>query len=144
MLDERSHTLASRWISVVFLQGDPADELLRLIDRRGAAAAIEHLRPWDSGAEATEAALTNGYVYDRIPAGRTDRTFQDGTLHYALTYSVRFRYVSLLRRYPVEPDVELVSTRRMSVPQPARTRDPEHWVSARDRTSHNAGPAVAL
>jgi hypothetical protein len=56
----------SRWISVVFLQGQEARYLLSMIELRGAPAAIEYLRNWDHGKWATDAALTDAYVYDRI------------------------------------------------------------------------------
>mgnify|MGYP001618110513 CR=1 FL=1 len=62
-----------RWISVVFLQGEEADQVLDVIDRDGTAAAIEHLKGWDYGQETTQAALENGYVYEEPPTGALDR-----------------------------------------------------------------------
>ena len=50
---------ARRWVSVVFLEGAEADEVLELIDRDGTDAAIEHLAGHDYGAETTQAALEN-------------------------------------------------------------------------------------
>jgi hypothetical protein len=94
----------SRWLSVVFLQGDEADRAIGTINRRGFSAGIEYLRQWDFGDDTTDAALVNGYVYDRIPAGSTDRTVVPAGSPYALTYSTAHRYVSLLRRYPSETD----------------------------------------
>ncbi len=58
---------ARRWVSVVFLQGSEADEVLDLIDRDGTDAGIEHLQGFDYGEETTDAALENGYVYDEPP-----------------------------------------------------------------------------
>ena len=55
---------ARQWISVVFLQGDEADEVLGLIDAQGTDAAIEHLTGYDYGDETVEAAIANGHVYD--------------------------------------------------------------------------------
>ena len=104
MFDEGLRTAEPRWISVVFLQGDEADAVIGMIDLRGAIAAMEHLQQWDYGDETVDAALNNGYVYDRIPAGRTDRIIEDDGSPYALTYSTAHRYVSLLRRYPSEAD----------------------------------------
>lgn len=145
MFDEPLKAPASRWISVVFLQGDDADDLLAMIDRSGPAATTEHLQRWDSGDETTDAALTNGYVYDRIPAGATDRTIEDDGSQYALTYSVQFRYVSLFRRYPVEPDPEFVSAPRASATQPAGARRAaDTWVATPGRSTNKAGRAVAL
>jgi hypothetical protein len=109
MFDGRQSPRASRCISVIFMQGEDADEVLSTIDRSGASAAIEYLQRWDYGNETTDAALTNGYVYEGIPAGSTDRTFEDDGSLYALTYSAPFGHVSLLRRYSAEPEPELVS-----------------------------------
>ena len=92
----------SRWISVVFLQGSEADDVLDLIDRDGAEAAIEHLAGYDSGEETTRAALENGYVYDALPAGALDRAASSDV--YTLTYSPFLGHVSLLREYDAVPD----------------------------------------
>src|SRR5699024_4382475 len=87
-----------RWLSVVFLQGAEADEVLDLIDRDGPDAAIEHLRNWDYGEETTDAALENGYVYDEPPTGQLDRMATDGD--YTLTYNPFMGHVGLLRAHP--------------------------------------------
>ncbi|MDJ0324179.1 hypothetical protein QMG61_10425 [Cryobacterium sp. PH31-AA6] len=137
---------ASRWISVTFLQGDEAEEVLAMIDRDGVTAAIEHLRHWDYGEETTDAALENGYVYDRIPAGSTDRTIESDGSTYALTYSTTFGYVSLLRRHPADSESELVPASRASAIQTSRAHPDvaETWVAKRDRSAHHAGHRVAL
>ena len=96
----------SRWISVAFLQGTEADAVLGLIDRSGASAAFDYLQPRDLGEATTDAALENGYVYDRIPAGRTDHIIEHDGSPYALTYSWTYRYVSLLRWHALESEVE--------------------------------------
>lgn len=96
-----------RWLSVVFLQGSGADEVLDLIDRDGPDAAIEHLRNWDYGDETTDAALENGYVYDEPPTGQLDRTVIDGV--YTLTYNPFMGHVRLLRSHPAamsDPDLD--------------------------------------
>lgn len=49
-----------RWVSVMFLQGEEADQVLNLIQRDGTTAGIEHLKQWDYGGETTDAALANG------------------------------------------------------------------------------------
>ena len=96
----------SRWISVAFLQGAEADAVIGLIDRSGASAAFDYLQPRDLGEATTDAALENGYVYDRIPAGRTDPIIEHDGSPYALTYSRTYRYVSLLRWHSFESEVE--------------------------------------
>ena len=88
----------SRWVSVVFLQGQDADEVLTIIDRDGTDAAIEHLAGVDMGEETTQAAFVNGYVYDTIPIGPLDHTTTAGV--YTLTYNHDHGHVSLLRAHP--------------------------------------------
>lgn len=87
-----------RWVNVVFLQGAEADEVLDLIDVEGVQARIAHLAQWDFGDETTGAAFVNGEVYDELPAGQWDRTFEaDG---YVLTYNPQMGYVGLVREHP--------------------------------------------
>jgi len=88
----------SRWVSVVFLQGQDADEVLTIIDRDGTDAAIEHLAGFDMGEETTQAAFVNGYVYNTIPTGPLDHTSTTGV--YTLTYNHDHGHVSLLRAHP--------------------------------------------
>jgi hypothetical protein len=104
---EQSKVREYRWISVVFLQGTQADAVIGLIDRTGASAAFDYLQPRDLGDATTNTALENGYVYDRIPAGRTDHIIEHDGSPYALTYSRTYRYVSLLRWHPLESEVVL-------------------------------------
>ncbi|MDZ5079020.1 hypothetical protein [Nesterenkonia sp. HG001] len=98
-------TGAQRWISVVFLQGEEADDVLELIDRDGPDAGIEHLTGFDYGAETTDAALENGYVYDEPSTGALDRVVTEGD--FALTYNPAMGHVSLLRAHTVPPDPAL-------------------------------------
>ncbi|MDI6945061.1 MULTISPECIES: hypothetical protein [Microbacterium] len=100
-------------MSVVFLQGQEADEVLDLIDRHGPETAARHLAQWDCGEETRDAALVNGYVYDEIPQAATDRVLRDDASPYALTYNHHFGYVSLLRRF-----VPVAEEAPRSVPRP--------------------------
>src|SRR5699024_4043396 len=95
-------TGAQRWISVVFLQGEEADDVLELIDRDGPDAGIEHLTGFDYGAETTDAALDNGYVYDEPSTGALDRVVTEGD--FALTYNPAMGHVSLLRAHTVRSE----------------------------------------
>ena len=110
----------SRWVSVVFLQGQDADEVLAIIDRDGTDAAIEHLTGFDMGDETTQAAFVNGYVYDTIPTGPLDRTTTNG--EYTLTYNHDHGHVSLLSRQPEaqDSDAEAPASRTTPVRQGAR------------------------
>lgn len=101
---------STRWVSVAFLQGGEADELLQVIKREGPISAIYLLREYDHGDATIDTALANGYVYDAVPAGSTDHTIEPFGSPYALTYSDTFGYVSLLRRYEDRPEPELVAT----------------------------------
>ena len=124
MAGYESKNRTPRWISVAFLQGAEANTVIGLIDRSGASAAFDYLQPRDLGEATTDAALENGYVYDRIPAGRTDHIIEHDGSPYALTYSRTYRYVSLLRWHPLEPEVEPVPAR------PAPRRD-DIWAAPR-------------
>lgn len=103
-----------RWVSVVFLQGEEADQVLDLIQRDGTTAGIEHLKQWDYGQGTTDAALANGYVYDTPPVGTFDRTVTEG--EYTLSYEPALGHVSLYRAYDVPPDPDLTDP----APAPAR------------------------
>lgn len=145
MYEDRLNARASRWISVTFLQGGAADEAIGMIDRDGPAAAIAHLRLRDHGDETVDAALTNGYVYDNIPAGSSDRTIEDDGSPYALTYSAQYRYVSLLRRYAAPPESEVLtpgttSTRHAQSHQGTA----DVWSVSRGRSSTSGSHTVAL
>lgn len=95
-----------RWVSVVFLQGDEADEVLDVIDAQGTDAAIEHLAGYDYGDETVEAAIANGHVYDEPQAGATDRTATRDV--YTLTYNASLGHVGLYREATALPDPALL------------------------------------
>ncbi|GAA1817649.1 hypothetical protein [Agromyces neolithicus] len=139
------HVPDSRWISVVFLQGEEADAVLEMIDRAGPGPAIEYLQQWDFGDETTEAALENGYVYDAIPAGSTDRTIHDDSGRYALTYSPHFGYVSLLRscELHLEPTLAVALERPATAGERALAEHPDEWFSAHKLSAHRATHFVA-
>lgn len=91
-----------RWVTVVFVQGEEADQVLDLIDRDGTDAAIEQLRGFDYGEETTSAALVNGHVYDELPTGMTEQRVTEG--EYALVYSQALGNVALYRAYTPPAD----------------------------------------
>lgn len=110
-----------RWVSVVFLQGEEADEVLDMIDRDGVDAAMTHLKNWDYGEETTDAAMENGHVYDLPPVGMFDREVRDGD--YQMTYSHSFGHVGLYRLHTIEPgDVLDDEPRRPAVAHAEATR----------------------
>ena len=142
-----SEPTPARWVGIVFLQGQDADEVLAIIDRDGTDAAIEHLAGFDMGEETTQAALVNGYVYDTIPAGPLDRTTTAGI--YTLTYNHDHGHVSLLRTHPEtrEPDAGAPATRTApSHPQPRRqapvVEDEDDWFAPSQSSSVSRGRAL--
>ena len=113
----------TRWVSVIFLQGQEADEVLDIIDADGALAGLSHLKSRDFGDETTSAAMENGYVYDAPPSGPLERELRDGDYH--LTYSHSFDHVALYRLHVVEPADQLPDDNRtLGVPSASsRTRE---------------------
>lgn len=93
----------SRWVNVVFLQGEEADRPFRILGELGHVDAVDLLTQWDYGDETTRAALENGYVYDEPDQGTNDRVVLSGD--YALVVNPHVGYASLLRRY-TEPEAQ--------------------------------------
>lgn len=108
-------TTASRWISVVFLQGEEADRPLRILGELGHVDAVDFLAQWDDGEETTQAALENGYVYDEPGEGTDDRVILSGD--YAMVVNQDIGSVSLLRRYS-DPEVSVEA-----IDDPSRSLD---------------------
>lgn len=138
-----------RWISVVFLQGDEADQVLDIIDHEGTDAAIDHLAGYDFGEETTRAALENGYVYDQPPTGALDRTATKDD--YTLTYSPFLGHVSLLRTHDTTPDPAITPdpapARRTVEREPARAgrrAEATDWFARRPGASVSPGRGLGL
>lgn len=105
----------ARWVSVVFLQGQEAEEVLDMIDSDGALAGLDHLKSWDFGDETTSAAMENGYVYDAPPSGPLEREVRNGDYH--LAYSHSFEHVALYRLHRVAAADQLPDdTRNLGAP----------------------------
>ncbi|MDN6813175.1 MAG: hypothetical protein L0L92_02280 [Corynebacterium variabile] len=153
-----------RWISVVFLQGSEADEVLDLIDRKGTDAAIEHLAGFDYGEETVQDALENGYVYDDPPTGALDKVATRDV--YTLTYNPFLGHVSLLREHGALPDPALLGidtpvlasgsasgqeaertahkSARAVTPAVSRGREGGDWFARRPGTAMSRGRGLAL
>jgi hypothetical protein len=104
--------LDRRWVTVVFLQGEEADQTLDIIQTDGVDAAVEHLAHWDYGAETDSAAAVNGDVRDTIPAGVLDRTADSG--EYTLSYNPFMGHVALHRH----PHTDTAEAATPPEPQP--------------------------
>lgn len=122
--------LDRQWVTVVFLQGQEADEVLDMIDAHGVEAAVKHLSNWDYGEETTGAAIANDDVHDAIPVGVLDKTAESGM--YTLVFNPFMGHVALYRHpnptlvqeAAPRPQPELAVRRRRgrdaSYQQPAR------------------------
>lgn len=111
-----------RWVSIVFLQGEDADQVLDIIDRDGPEAAMNHLAGWDYGAETTDAALSDGHVYEKIPTTGLDQMAAEGD--YRMTYNPAAGHIALYRQHTVAPEdrVDLPESTPARVPRPAAGR----------------------
>ena len=81
------------WHSIVFIQGDEADEPLGILSDNGEEAAIEYLAQWDYGDETQSA---TGYGSPDDCAGTHDTVYIVG--NYALTYNLGLGYIGLCAR----------------------------------------------
>lgn len=119
-------TATARWINVVFMQGEEADEVLDMIDADGAAAGLDHLKNWDHGDETTSAAMENGYVYDEPPSGPLEHELREDDYH--LAYSHSFDHVALYRRHTISPEDGLPNeSRGLDNGQMARRQQRSTW-----------------
>ena len=104
------------WITVVFMDGDEADEAFHLLyDIDGVVwsgpyaesieRTVEHLSQWDYGEESEHT------VYDTEPWGSSDRTIEHD--EYVLAWNTHLGYISLSRRVstPVERTTDERHTR---------------------------------
>lgn len=90
--DESPTATPAKYCSIVFMQGEEADEAMSILDEQGELAAIEHLKQWDFGGE-SEHMLS---ITDAPPWGLSDRLFKDGN-GYVLSWQPRLPYISLTR-----------------------------------------------
>ncbi|MGO3153465.1 MAG: hypothetical protein ACTIJJ_12735 [Galactobacter sp.] len=131
-----------RWLSVVFLQGEEADQVLDLIETEGTDTVIAHLKLWDFGDETTDAALENGYAYDTPPAGPLDRSVTEG--EYTLTYNPHLGHVSLLRAFTPPPESEPEPRQHRPGPKPVSAHEAVGGISsAAPRTGTRSHPSGA-
>lgn len=149
---ERADTKSRRWVSVVFLQGQEADEALDLLEADGTDAAIGRLAGYDYGDETTQAALENGYVYDTPPAGVLDRTATGSDGAYTLVYNPFIGYLNLLREYdaptgPAQPGPGVPRGQHSAARRAAALTPHEcaaHWPSSPSHPTSAAGRGLSL
>ena len=88
----------SKYLEVVFMQGDDAFELFDLLDSHGWDALIDRLTDWDYGQKTEDAAVINGFIYDGLPPYRCDQLFSRG--EYTAIVNWPYNYVALYRELP--------------------------------------------
>ena len=79
---------------IVFLQGEEADEPLRILDESGQDAAIEYLAGWDYG--------DDDDTHDEAASGDDDDVYETSPIgplgdRYRLSYNTRLGYIGLER-----------------------------------------------
>lgn len=115
-----------RWVSICFLHGEDAEELLQMIDDEGIDAALGYVKNWDYGDETTQAALENGHVYEHPPTGPLEQEVRDGD--YVMTYSHSFGHVALYRLNEISSDDALPDEAPTSSPaRRLQTSQPSSW-----------------
>lgn len=115
-----------RWVSVCFMQGEDAEEVLQMIDDEGIDAALGYVKNWDYGDETTQAALENGHVYEHPPTGPLEHEVRDD--NYVMTYSHSFGHVALYRLNEINPDDALPDEAPASAPaRRLQTVQPSSW-----------------
>ncbi len=77
----------TKYIQIVFLQGDEAEEVLNIIDEKGELAGIEYLNQWNFN----EGEIIEG----ELPAGKGDFTFKEGD--FILNYRPVLSYAGLVQ-----------------------------------------------
>lgn len=119
-----SHNVESvqRYVTVVFLQGEEADQVLDRIETDGITASIEHLQGWDFGEESTQTALAHDHVFDTVPTGALDWTAEYGD--YVLVANRHLGQVSLLRKTLFDTDTSNKADGVDADIAPARHDDP--------------------
>jgi hypothetical protein len=115
-----SVALDRQWVTVVFLQGQDADDVLDIIETHGADAAVGHLARWDYGAETDSAAITNGDMHDAIPVGALDKTAESGG--YTLTFNPFMGHVALHRHPNHDMSEETAAPSERQPEPPSRHR----------------------
>ena len=76
-----------KYLNIIFLQGEDAEEVLEIIRDQGESAAMNYLKEWDMGDSCDES--------ETHPAGRSDSSFIRG--NYIMNYNDSLSYVGLCR-----------------------------------------------
>ena len=88
----------SKYLEVVFMQGDDASELFDLLDSHGWDALIDRLTDWDYGQATEDADVVNGYIHDKLPKYRGEQCVSRGK--YTAVVNWPYNYIALYRELP--------------------------------------------
>lgn len=89
---------APKYVMIVFMQGEDADEMFDLLDADGWDALIDRLSDWDYGQETEDAAVVNGDIYDGLPQYRGEQRVVSG--EYTAVVDWPYNYIALYRELP--------------------------------------------
>jgi hypothetical protein len=103
---------AQKYYEIVFMQGEEADEPLKILEDKGEAKVIDYLSDWDYGAEMEHTKI-------EAPWGPDDDTFEKDD--YILSYNTKLGYIGLVRK--AKPDEKPETNKEPEVP--AATETPE-------------------
>ena len=89
---------ASKYVAIMFAQGEDTAELYDLLDSDGWDALIDRLTDWDYGQETEDAAVVNGDIYDELPKYRGEQRVSRG--EYTVIANWPYNYIALYRELP--------------------------------------------
>lgn len=85
----------SKYYEIVFLQGDEAEEPLKILRDDGEKAALKYLTDWDYGKEMEHSPVEQ-------PWGDDDDIYEDED--YVMSYNQKLGYIGLVRRVVKDED----------------------------------------
>ena len=89
---------ASKYVAIMFAQGEATVELYDLLDSDGWDALIDRLTDWDYGRETEDAAVVNGDIYDELPKYWGEQRVSRG--EYTVITNWPYNYIALYRELP--------------------------------------------
>jgi len=115
--------------SIVFMQGEEADEVLDILEEQGEEAAMDFLMQWDMG--------EGGEEYDTPPWGEADKLYEKGD--YVMSYNTGLPAFGLTRIVEGSIEDELDATKSGNVVvkdkegNPMKKNDKGEWVKAKKK-----------
>jgi hypothetical protein len=103
---------ARKYYEIIFLQGEEADEPLKILKDKGEEEALEFLKQWDYGKEMEHSPM-------EAPWGADDDNFESD--EYVMSWNSRLGYIGLVRKVEEEPEIKEPAP---EAPAPAPTKPP--------------------